>query len=129
MQRPKIQHLAHIHTLHQCTQKKQSTPPEDTTPYLDDFGKKQIQQVIGTLLFYACTVDPTLLMAINVIAAKQTSPTEKMAKALTHLLNYCATFPNVVVRYKASGMVLHIHSDALYMSAEEAHGRACGHFI
>eukprot|EP00957_Ditylum_brightwellii_P034371 2607417-Ditylum_brightwellii.AAC.1 len=60
-------------------------------------------------------------MAINAIAAKQASPTEKMVKALTHLLNYCVTFPNAVVRYKASGMVLHIHSDASNMSAEEAH--------
>eukprot|EP00957_Ditylum_brightwellii_P160549 12222158-Ditylum_brightwellii.AAC.1 len=51
-----------------------------------------------------------------------------MAQALTHLLNYCATFPNAVLRFKASGMVLHIHSDALYMSAEEACSRAGGHF-
>eukprot|EP00957_Ditylum_brightwellii_P071752 5454396-Ditylum_brightwellii.AAC.1 len=67
-------------------------------------------------------------MAINAIAAKQASPTEKTAKALTHLLNYCATFPNAVVRYKASGMVLHIHSDASYMSAAEACSQAGGHF-
>eukprot|EP00957_Ditylum_brightwellii_P208666 15358432-Ditylum_brightwellii.AAC.1 len=67
-------------------------------------------------------------MAINAIAAKQVSPTEKTAKALMHLLNYCATFPNAVVRYKASSMVLHIHSDASYMSAEEACSRAGGHF-
>eukprot|EP00957_Ditylum_brightwellii_P145988 11117013-Ditylum_brightwellii.AAC.2 len=73
-------------------------------------------------------LDPTLFIAINAIAAKQASPTEKTTKALTHLLNYCATFPNVVIRYKASGMVLHSHSDALYMSAEEAHSQAGGHF-
>eukprot|EP00957_Ditylum_brightwellii_P172132 13104587-Ditylum_brightwellii.AAC.1 len=67
-------------------------------------------------------------MAINAIAAKQASPTEKTAKSLTHLLNYCATFPNAVVQYKASGMVLHIHSDALYMSAKQARSQAGGHF-
>eukprot|EP00957_Ditylum_brightwellii_P149952 11419741-Ditylum_brightwellii.AAC.1 len=67
-------------------------------------------------------------MAINAIAAKQVSPTEKTAIALTHLLNYCVTFPNAVLRYKASGMVLHIHSDASYMSADQARSRAGCHF-
>eukprot|EP00957_Ditylum_brightwellii_P202856 15332104-Ditylum_brightwellii.AAC.1 len=68
---------SHPYTAPVYTKQLQLTPAEDTTPYLDDLGKKRIQQVIGTLLFYARAVDPTLLMAINAIAAKQASPMEK----------------------------------------------------
>eukprot|EP00957_Ditylum_brightwellii_P128527 9803600-Ditylum_brightwellii.AAC.1 len=118
----------HPYTAPVYTKKSQLTPAENTTPYLDDLGKKCIQQVIGTLLFYAHAVDPTLLMTINAIAAKQASPTEKTAKALTHLLNYCATFLNAVVQFNAHDMVLHIHSDASYMSAEEVRSQAGGRF-
>eukprot|EP00957_Ditylum_brightwellii_P189911 14457516-Ditylum_brightwellii.AAC.1 len=48
------------------------------------------------------------------------------AKAVTHLLNYCATHPNAIIRYHASGMVLHIHSDALFMFEPQARSQAGG---
>eukprot|EP00957_Ditylum_brightwellii_P055270 4189296-Ditylum_brightwellii.AAC.1 len=51
-----------------------------------------------------------------------------MAKALTYLLNYCATFPNAVVRYNTSGIILHIHSNASYMLADQARSQVGGHF-
>eukprot|EP00957_Ditylum_brightwellii_P103750 7903741-Ditylum_brightwellii.AAC.1 len=70
-----------------------------------------------------------MLTSINAIAIQTAQPTIKTAKALTHLLNYCATHPGAVLRYSASGMVLHIHSDASFMSETQARSRAGGHFF
>jgi hypothetical protein len=49
---------------------------------------------------------------------------------MTHFLNYCATHPDAIIRYRKSDMQLHIHSDALYLSAPEARSRAGGrHYL
>eukprot|EP00957_Ditylum_brightwellii_P016474 1238287-Ditylum_brightwellii.AAC.1 len=79
-------------------------PLEQQAPELNKQGKTRIQQFLSTLLFYARAVDPTMLMAINTIAAEQEHPTQKMAAAIVKLLNYCATHPEATVRYHASGM-------------------------
>eukprot|EP00957_Ditylum_brightwellii_P113909 8683920-Ditylum_brightwellii.AAC.1 len=68
-------------------------------------------------------------MALNAIAADQEHPTSKTAAAIVQLLNYCATHPEATIQYHASGMVLHIHSDVLYLSAPHARSRAGGHFF
>jgi hypothetical protein len=38
------------------------------SPLLDDAGKKHIQQVVGSFLYYARAVNPTMLMALSDIA-------------------------------------------------------------
>ena len=44
--------------------------------------------------------------------------------------NLAATWPNAVVTYRPSNMVLHVHSDASYLSENEARSRAGGyHFL
>ena len=48
---------------------------------------------------------------------------------MVHLLNHCSTHPDDVLHYSASRMILHIHSDALYLSKPEAHSQAGGHFF
>eukprot|EP00957_Ditylum_brightwellii_P075073 5704419-Ditylum_brightwellii.AAC.1 len=72
-------------------------PAPDLPPPLNSKQKNRIQQVLGTLLFYACAVDPTMLVAIDSIASQQAAPTEKTAAAIVHLLNYAATHPDVVI--------------------------------
>jgi hypothetical protein len=45
-------------------------------------------------------------------------------------LNYCITHPTTTIRYKACGMILHIHSNASYLSTPEARSCAIGrHFL
>eukprot|EP00957_Ditylum_brightwellii_P048475 3678307-Ditylum_brightwellii.AAC.1 len=56
-----------------------------------------------------------MLVGINSIAAQQAALTENTAAAIMYLLNYVATHPDAVIRYSASRMVLHIHSDASFM--------------
>jgi hypothetical protein len=46
---------------------------------------------------------------------------------MVHFLNYCATHPCATLRYSASDMILHIYSDALYLTEPEARSRAGGH--
>jgi hypothetical protein len=48
----------------------QAPTPNDDSPPLNDSGKKQIQQVIGSFLFYARAVNSTILMALSDIATQ-----------------------------------------------------------
>ena len=88
---------------------------------------KRIEKVAGRLLYYARGVDPTLLHGLNDIATAKTAASSDAAT--THLLDYVATHPNAEIRYLASPMILHIHSDASYLTASKARSRAGGHFF
>jgi hypothetical protein len=88
----------------------------------------KLQQLTGTLLYYARVVDPTLIMPIDVLASEQSNATEMKADKVINLLNYCNTNPETKMRYHASDMILHIHSDASYISENEAKSRAGGFF-
>jgi hypothetical protein len=102
----------------------------DDSPALTAADTTRVQEVLGTLLFYARAVDVTMLPAIGTIATQQASATEETLEATTHLLNYCATHPDAIVRFSASDMVLHVDSDASYLSASKARSRAAGyHFL
>jgi hypothetical protein len=86
------------------------------SPALSDKKVNKLQQLTGTLLYYARAVDPTLIMPINVLASEQSNATEITADKVIELLNYCKTHPETKIRYHASDMILHIHSDASYLS-------------
>jgi hypothetical protein len=62
-----------------------------------------------------------MLPALGTIAAgPHTTANEHAA---SHLLDYCATHPEATVRFHASEMVLHIHSDASYQSEPKSRSR------
>ena len=71
---------------------------------------------MGTLLYYSIEVNPIILAALRSIAAQQTKGTDKTYANTLWLLNYASTHPNATIRYTASDMVLHIYSDASYLS-------------
>jgi hypothetical protein len=50
------------------------------------------------------------------------------ADKIIKLLNYCNTHRETKIRDHASDMILHIHSDASYLSENEAKSRAGGFF-
>ncbi len=108
--------------------KIQYAPDLDSSTPLNKSQVTRLQQVIGTLLYYSIAVDPTMLVALGTIAAAQSNATDHTATAVVKLLNYAATNPDAVIRYKASGMTLYVHSDASYLSEPKAHSRAGGHF-
>jgi hypothetical protein len=107
--------------------KTQFAPTPDDAPYLDAGDQKRGQEVLGTLLYYARAVDYTMLPAIGTIATQQANGTAATMRAITQLLNYCATHPDACIRYVASDMVLWIDSDASYLSAPKARSRAAGY--
>jgi predicted protein tyrosine phosphatase len=75
-----------------------------------------IQKVTGSVLYYARTVEPTVLMPLNDTTTEQTKATDKNQAATNQLLDYLATHPDATIRYHASDMILHIHRDASYLS-------------
>jgi hypothetical protein len=126
----KPQHSPHAWQKPSYGDKIQYAPDSDTSPALDSKETKLVQEILGTLLYYARAVDSTMLAAIGTIATQQASATKQTMKAVVQLLNYCATHPDAVVRYSASDMVLHIESDASYLSAAKARSRSAGyHFL
>jgi hypothetical protein len=107
----------------------QAPMPTDDSPLLDDAGKKCIQQVVGSFLYYARAVNPTILMALSNIATQQTTPTENTKKQVDQFFDYMWTHPNAKIRYQASDMILTIHSNASYLSAPCACSCAGGYFF
>jgi hypothetical protein len=102
---------------------------QDATAVLDAKGIKRVQQIVGSILYYARAVDMTVLMALSSIAVEQTKATEKTLGRCLHLLDYLASNSEAKVRYHASDMIMNIHSDASYLSETKARSRACGHFF
>jgi hypothetical protein len=74
-------------------------------------------------------VDPTVLMQLNDIATKQTKATEKTQADTNQLCDYLVTHPDATIRFHASDMILHIHSDASYLSVSNARSRLGGLFF
>ena len=52
---------------------------EEDSPALNTDEANTVQQVIGGLLYYARAVDPTMLVALNTIAAQQSKITQETA--------------------------------------------------
>ena len=103
--------------------------PVDKSPCLNKAQKKCIQQIVGSFLYYARAVDPTILMALSKIALQQAAPTENTMKCVNQFLDYMWTYPDVNIQYLASDMILNVHSDASYLSAPKACSRVGGYFF
>jgi hypothetical protein len=68
-------------------------------------------------------------MPLNDIATEQTKATEKTQAATNQMLDYLATHPDATIRYHASDIILHIHSDASYLSVSNARSHMEGLFF
>jgi hypothetical protein len=132
----KFQHDAPKHPQH--TPSRYVTPvygaktryaTKDETPPLTAQKCLTIQKVTGSVLYYAQAVDTTVFMPLNDIAMEQTKATEKTQAAMNQLLDYLSTHPDAAIRYHASDMILHIHSDASHLSVSNARSRLSGLFF
>jgi hypothetical protein len=103
--------------------------PKDETPPLTAKQCLTIQNVTVPVFYYARAVDPHVLMSLNDIATEQTKATEKTQAATNQLLDYLSTHPDTTIRYHVSDMILHIHSDAPYLSVSNARSRLGGLFF
>jgi Reverse transcriptase (RNA-dependent DNA polymerase) len=124
----KPQHSPHPWVQPDYGAKTQLTAPIDSTKPLDKHELKYVQEVLGTLLYYARAVDCTMLPAIGTLASQQSNGTQATLQNVRQLLDYCATHPDATIPYSASDMVLNVESDASYLSERKARSRAAGFF-
>jgi hypothetical protein len=78
---PRIpQHQPYPHVKPTYDAKAQYTEDVDTSPPLDKKGKKYIQEVISTFLYYARYVNSTMLPALGSLTTQQANPTQNTKK-------------------------------------------------
>jgi len=70
-----------------------------------------------------------MLPALSAIASSQATPTQSTMEKIELFLNYAASHPDAIVTYRASHMVLALHSNASYLSEPKARSRAGGQFF
>ena len=73
-------------------------------------------------------VYPTILIPLNAIAKEQRKSTKKTQAAADKLMYYLEKHPDETIRHHASDMVMHIHSDASYLSVSKSRSRLGGIF-
>jgi hypothetical protein len=109
--------------------KQQMATPIDTGALISEKERTRIQQIVGTFLYYARAVDCTMLHALSLLASAQAAGTAETMKALIHLLNYAASHPDAILRFRASDMKLHVHVDASYLCEPKARSRSAQYYF
>jgi hypothetical protein len=83
-------------------QKVQYSKEPDDSPFLNIAETKRVREVVGDLLFHARAVHSSLLKALGIIASQQAKGTQATLRAITNLLNYCASNSDTTIRYIVS---------------------------
>jgi hypothetical protein len=122
------QYAPHNWTAPAYGQRIQYEPPPDAAPPDTDAEITRAQAIVGTLLYNVRAVDPTLLVPLGALVSQLSTATTTTIKAVSHLLDYCSTYPEATIRYYASDMQLRIHSDASYLSEPKAKSIIGGYF-
>ena len=101
----------------------QLTPPIDNSLLLSPESTKRVKEVVGILLFPARLIISPIFPALSAIGSEYSLATEITAAVVAQVQDYHDTHPNPKLRFKASAMILHIHSDASYLAASRARSR------
>jgi hypothetical protein len=101
------------------------TATVDVSPLASPSQQHELQVVVGTLLYYARTVDPSILTAVHELGSVQAKPTLNDLRKMERLLQYVSTHQTYGIRFHASSMQLQIQSDASYLSRTKARS-VCG---
>ena len=86
-----------------------------------------VQQEVDTFLYYAHAVKPTMMLTFNIIISEQANSTQATSKKMVYLLNYAAIHPEAITQFFSSVMVLHMHSEASFLSATISKSREVGY--
>jgi hypothetical protein len=104
--------------------------PVDISSPATEAQAKDLQIIVGSLLYYARAVDATMLPAVCALASRQSHPTANTMIAAERLLGYASSHPDNCLVIRASSMLLRIHSDASYLSRPKSGSVAGGfHFL
>ena len=101
----------------------------DTSAPLTKGQIKHVQDIVCTLLYYGRAFDPTILTSLSAISFRQVKGTEAVLIAYHQLLDYVATYPNAVIRYHASEIILALDTDASYLSENDGKIRAAAYMF
>jgi hypothetical protein len=71
--------------------------PVNISPKLSTDKIKEIQCVIGSILYYACAVNITVLMALSLIAIEQSKGTANTMQKAKQLLDPLTTYPDATI--------------------------------
>ena len=123
------QHAPHPYNapVYGSKQPQKATVLAKATP-LDAEGTRRIQSIAGTFIYYS-EIDPCIKPALNEISSVQASPTEDTKMKADMLMDYIHTYPDAVLRYYASDMILSMETDAAYLVLPQARSRAAAWFI
>ena len=84
----------------------------------------------GTFLYYAITIDNTILHDLSNISSDQSKATKNTAKQVAKLLNYLASNQHTEIQYRTNGVKLAIHFEGSYLLVSQVRIRASGvHFL
>ena len=67
------------------------------------------------VIYYALSVDPTMLPDLNEISTCQSAPTQDIIDKCNQLLDYASIHLNTTIFYHESDMILMIDTDATYL--------------
>jgi hypothetical protein len=68
-----------------------------------------------------------MLTALSSLATQKANPTQQRLQCIRQFLDYAMTHQDARISYRASNMILAVHSDASYLSETKACSRAGGH--
>ena len=105
---------------------KETTVTEDTSPLIDDARISILKRGIGALLYFTRAVGYDKHTTVSKLASRQAKPTEQVWKEFLHLLNYCNTWPETKLVFKASDMILLLDADASLGSESSFRSRGGG---
>ena len=86
-------------------------------------------QVTGTFLFYERAIDNTMIPALSPISSEQNTHTKNTMKRVKQFLDYAVSQEEAIITFNASDIVMAIHSNAFYLSKNNAPSRAGGQRI
>ena len=98
----------------------------DTQPALTPTEIREVQEIVGSLLYYARAIDYTMLPAVNSISSEMAAPTQRLLPVVNRLLAYASTYPDNQLVFHASDMVLEVQSDASFHSRSNSRSVAGG---
>ena len=84
---------------------------EVTPPVVSPTEKIIIQEVSGTFLYYARTIDSMMLPALRTIAIQKSKPKENKMKKVKYFLYCIAYHPDTIITYHTPAMTLAVHSN------------------
>ena len=84
---------------------------------------------VAGLLWIGWIVENKLLVALSTIRSQEAAFTEETMADVHQLLDYYAAYPENGIVYRASTMVLAVHSDTRFNNKSRPRSRACAHTL